>query len=408
MNGLVRGTGPTVGQCNLSSRAHPVSGGLAPFRPPRAAYIHVPFCRRRCDYCDFTLVVGRDGMVKRYLSALELELVKLCEPVEVDTLFLGGGTPTHLEAPELQTLLDLLRRWFLLTPGGEFSVEGNPLDLLDEARVEVLHAVGVNRISLGAQSFQDDELRLLSRDHLGKDVCEAVARIQPWIPNLSLDLIFGVPGQTLESWRDNLDRALALQPRHLSTYGLTIEKGTRFWSLTRSGRMRPLPEDLESRMYEMAMDFVPAGGFHQYELSNFAQPGWECRHNQTYWAGATYHGFGPGAARYLNGTREVGHRSTTTWLQRVEAGEDPVGYRETLSDENRAREALILGMRRAGGVCREEFWEDQSADLDKLGGATWSKLVAAGWVESTDRGYRLTRAGRLLADNVTVELVGNE
>lgn len=408
MSGSVRGTGPTVGQCDLGGRTHPVSGGLAPFRPPRAAYIHVPFCRRRCDYCDFTLVVGRDGMVKRYLAALELELARLREPIEVDTLFLGGGTPTHLEAQELRQLLDLLLRWFRLTPGGEFSVEGNPLDLLDEARVEVMHAAGVNRISLGAQSFQDDELRLLSRDHLGKDVCEAVARIQPDIPNLSLDLIFGVPGQTLESWRDNLERALALQPQHLSTYGLTIEKGTRFWSLTRSGRLRPMSEDLESRMYEMAMDFLPFHGFHQYELSNFAQRGWECRHNQTYWAGATYHGFGPGAARYLNGTREVGHRSTTTWLQRVEAGEDPVGYRETLSDENRVREALILGMRRARGVCREEFLEDQGADLDKLGGATWSKLVAAGWVESTDRGYRLTRAGRLLADNVTVELVGIE
>ena len=408
MSGTVRGPEPQVGACDLSGLTHPVSGGLAAFRPPRAAYIHVPFCRRRCDYCDFTLVVGRDGMVRRYLAALELDVERLREPIEVDTLFLGGGTPTHLEAQDLHRLMELLQRWFQLAPGAEFSVEANPLDLLDEARTEVLRAAGVNRISIGAQSFQADELRLLSRDHQGTDVCEAVARIQNWIPNLSLDLIFGVPGQTLESWRENLERALALRPQHLSTYGLTIEKGTRFWSLTKSGRLRPLSEELESRMYEMAMDFLPSKGFHQYELSNFAQAGWECRHNQTYWAGATYHGFGPGAARYLNGTREVGHRSTTTWLQRIETGEDPVGHRETLSDENRAREALILGLRRERGVCRQEFLRDHGSDLDQLGGVTWTKLVTRGLVESTATGYRLTRAGRLLADSVTVELVGNE
>ncbi len=408
MSGLSREPGTKAGGIDAHGAIHTVSETLAPFRPPRSAYIHVPFCRRRCDYCDFTLVVGRDGMVRRYLAALERDLERLREPVEVDTLFLGGGTPTHLEAPDLQRLMGLLHRWFRLTPGAEFSVEGNPLDLLDEARGEVLSTAGVNRISLGAQSFQDDELRLLSRDHQGKDICEAVARVQTWISNVSLDLIFGVPGQTLESWRENLERALALRPQHLSTYGLTIEKGTRFWSLTNSGKLRTVPEDLESRMYELAMDLLPSRGFHQYELSNFALSGWECRHNHTYWAGATYHGFGPGAARYLNGTREVGHRSTTTWLRRIEAGEDPVGHRETLSEENRAREALILGLRRERGVCRHELLRDQGADLDQLGGGTWSKLRSQGLVEPSATGYQLTRAGRLLADSVTVELVGIE
>jgi oxygen-independent coproporphyrinogen-3 oxidase len=347
-------------------------------------------------------------MVARYLAALERDLTRLREPVEVDTLFLGGGTPTHLDATDLQRLMTLLGRWFRLTPGAEFSIEANPLDLLDEARLEVMHAAGVNRISIGAQSFQDDDLRVLSRDHRGSDVCEAVVRVQRWISNVSLDLIFGVPGQSLESWRGNLERALALGIQHLSTYGLTIEKGTRFWSLTHSGKLRTVPEDLESQMYELAMDLLSSRGFHQYELSNFAQPLSQCRHNHTYWAGATYHGFGPGAARYLNGTREVGHRSTTTWLRRIEAGEDPVGYRETLSEENRAREALILGLRRASGVCRHELLRDQGADLNQLGGAAWSKLMTQGLVEPTDTGYRLTRAGRLLADSVTIELVGSE
>jgi oxygen-independent coproporphyrinogen-3 oxidase len=407
LSGLPTGSTTTEGALDFGVIPG-ASQSLAPFRPPRSAYIHVPFCRRRCDYCDFTLVVGGEGMVRRYLAALERDLERLREPVEIDTLFLGGGTPTHLEAADLQGLMSLLHRWFRLATGAEFSVEANPLDLLDEKRVEVLRTAGVNRVSLGAQSFQDEELRLLSRDHRGDDVCEAVARIQPWIPNVSLDLIFGVPGQTWESWRENLERALALRPQHLSTYGLTIEKGTRFWSLTQSGKLRPAPEDLESRMYELAMDLLPSRGFHQYELSNFAQPGWECRHNQTYWSGATYHGFGPGAARYLHGTREVGHRSTTTWLRRIEEGEDPVGYRETLSDENRAREALILGLRRQRGVCRHELLRDQGADLDQLGGETWTKLRARGLVEPTAEGYRLTRAGRLLADSVTVELVGSE
>jgi len=392
-------------------RSGDVSGSvdcLAPFRPPRSSYIHVPFCRQRCDYCDFTLVVGGEGLVRRYLAALERQLETLQNPVEVETLFLGGGTPTHLQAGDLAHLLALLRHWFPLSSGGEWSVEANPLDLLDAARVGVLAEAGVNRISLGAQSFVDSELELLGRDHRGEDIARAVAGVRGGIPNLSLDLIFGVPGQTLDSWRRNLERALELQPRHLSTYGLTIEKGTRFFSLRNSGRLRAAPEELEAQMYELAMDLLPACGMAQYELSNFAEPGWDCRHNQTYWANQTYFGFGPGAACYLHGTRAVGHRSTTTWLKRIEAGEDPVGFRETLSAEDRAREAVILGLRRVQGVSRDELRRDHGWDLDVLGGEAWHQLQTRGLIEATPTGYRLTRMGRLLADSVTVELVGSE
>jgi oxygen-independent coproporphyrinogen-3 oxidase len=393
------------------SRVESVSdeaGRLAAFRPPRSAYIHVPFCRQRCEYCDFTLVVGREGLVQRYLAALERQLASLRTPVEVETLFLGGGTPSHLQAGDLAQLLSLLRHWFRVAPAGELSVEANPLDLLDDARVRVLVDAGVNRISLGAQSFVDSELTLLGRDHREEDIARAVEQVRGGIPNLSLDLIFGVPGQTLGTWRRNLERALELQPRHLSTYGLTIEKGTRFYSLRNAGRLSAAPEELEAQMYELAMDLLPARGLLQYELSNFAEPGWDCRHNHTYWAGQTYHGFGPGAARYLQGTREVGHRSTTTWLKRIESGEDPIGFRETLSAEDRAREAVILGLRRVPGINRSEIQHDHGWDLDELGRETWSQLKTRGLVETTSTGYRLTRMGRLLADSVTVELVGSE
>ncbi|MCY2966989.1 MAG: radical SAM family heme chaperone HemW [Planctomycetota bacterium] len=379
---------------------------LAPFRAPRSAYIHVPFCRHRCGYCDFTLVAGRDDLIERYLSAMERELATLETPRSVDTLFLGGGTPTHLAPGQLERFLKLLRTWFDLAHDAEFSVEANPRDLLESDRVNVLARLGVNRISLGVQSFDDAVLLRLERDHRAEEVERVVEHLSCSIPNVALDLIFGVPGQTLESWRKTLDRAIALRPAHVSTYGLTFEKGTTFWTRRSKGELSPAPEDLEYEMYALAMDQLPAAGFGQYELSNFARPARECRHNETYWAGHPCFAFGPGAARYIAGVREIGHRSTTSWLAKVEAGESPIGYREELTAEDRAREALIVGLRRNRGVSRDEFARDHGFSLDELGGPAWDRLCQRGLIAATEDGYRLTRAGRFLADTVTVEFVG--
>jgi oxygen-independent coproporphyrinogen-3 oxidase len=370
--------------------------------PPTAAYVHVPFCAHRCGYCDFTVMAGKDHLIDDYLQALELEMRSLDSPRPVKTLFLGGGTPTHLTAVQLDRLLTVVRTWIELQPDYEFSVEANPAGL-ERDKVECLAAHGVNRVSLGVQSFDRQVLALLERDHDARQVEAAVDLLAPRIPNISLDLIFGVPGQSLELWRETLSRAMSLDPAHLSTYGLTFEKGTAFWSRRAHGTMQQAPDELERAMYAAAMDELPRNGWAQYELSNFAKPGFQCRHNETYWAGRSYFGFGPGAARYLRGLRETNHRSVGTWMKRVLAGRSPVGDVDELSPDDRAREMLVVGLRRAAGVDRAAFRATSGFDIDDIAGPAIERHCSSGLLERTENGIRLTREGRFLADTVIVD-----
>ena len=373
----------------------------------RSVYIHVPFCRHRCGYCDFTLVAGRDDLITPYIRALDIELNRVEPPVELDTLFFGGGTPTHLPPEQLRELFEVVRGRFSLVPDAEWSIEANPLDLND-ATVRVLAEVGVNRVSLGAQSFDAGALKILERDHAPDEIRGAVDRLREHgITNISLDLIFGVPGQTLSSWRDTVEAALALDPTHISTYGLTFEKGTRFWSRRAKGQLIQAEEELEREMYALAMDELPARGWLQYELSNFARPGYECRHNQIYWSFAPFEAFGPGAARFLNGTRYTNHRGVLTWLKRLTAVESPVGETDVLTPEARAREAIFVGLRRAAGVERDSFWRATGYDLDELAGPIVEQQCARGLLEDTGDSIRLTREGRFLADSVIIEFLSN-
>ncbi len=243
---------------------------LPPWLWPRAAYVHVPFCAHHCNYCDFAIAVGQDQQIELYLDALAAELAMLGTPQLVRTLFVGGGTPTHLAAGQLERLLTLLRRWFVLEDAGEFSIEANP-GTLGAPKIAVLADHGVNRVSLGAQSFQPDLLLRLERDHSPSDVPRAVERIRQRNASVSLDLIFGVPGQTAAEWQDDLNQALALRPDHVSTYGLTYEKGTPLWKQRQQGLIVPIAEVGELELYRMAIDTLEAAGFEHYEISNFAR-----------------------------------------------------------------------------------------------------------------------------------------
>ena len=374
------------------------------FPEPRAAYIHVPFCRHRCGYCDFTLLAGRDDLIDDYLRALKIELQSLIEQKELDTLFLGGGTPSHLSAEQLDRLMDLLFDHFRLAEGYEFSIEANPIDLAPE-KIGVLVDAGVNRVSLGVQSFDAEILQLLERDHRAEHILEVVERLKTRIENIGIDLIFGVPGQTLELWQQTLQTAIDLKPTHFSTYGLTFEKGTSFWARREKRELIPLPEELEREMYRAAMEMLPAAGFEQYELSNFAGPGFRCRHNEVYWNGEPYFGFGPGAAQYINGRRDINHRSVTTWLKRVIAGESPVGESEELSPEERAREAAVIALRKCEGIDKRKFAQRFGFTLDGLAGDAINRYLQTGLLEETETHLRLTREGRFLADTVIVDFL---
>lgn len=372
---------------------------------PRAAYIHVPFCVHRCGYCDFTVIAGKDHLVPAYLDALEIELNNLDAPRPVDTIFIGGGTPTHLGPKDLIRLLTLIRYWFPLSTGGEFSVEANPADL-DQRRIQVLADQGVNRISLGVQAFDDRSLELLERDHRQADVERVWDLLRRYFENVSLDLIFGVPEQSLQTWQQTLQSAAALQPTHVSTYGLTYEKGTRFWTRRLKGELQSVGDDLERDMYALSMDTWAKAGLEQYEISSFAQPGFRCRHNQIYWTGQGYWACGPGAVRYFNGRREANHRSVMTWMQRLKQGQSPTAESEDLSPEAQARELIVLGLRRREGINAAEFQAQTGFELRSLEPGAWKKHLMTGFLEETPTGnIRLTRAGLFVADSVIVDFL---
>lgn len=379
-------------------------GPAAPWLQPTAAYLHVPFCAHHCGYCDFAVAAGQDHLIELYLDALAAELGTLGEPRQVETLFIGGGTPTYLGCDSLDRLLRDITRWLPVRPGGEFSIESTP-DSLDEAKVLVLARHGVNRVSIGAQSFQPDLLRVLERQHDPADVPRAVDCVRKIIPQVSLDLIFGVPGQTLNQWDEDLRQAVALGTDHLSTYGLTYEKGTRLWKQRQSGQLRPLDEERELEMYVRAMDRLESAGFEHYEISNFARPGCRSRHNQVYWANHAYFGFGVGAARYVNGRRELNTRNVQTYIRRTLSAESAVFQSETLEPAERARETLALQLRRAEGIDRQAFRDQTGFDLDQLVGPVLARHRELGLVDDDDVRVRLTRQGKCVSDAVVSELL---
>jgi oxygen-independent coproporphyrinogen-3 oxidase len=380
---------------------------------PRAAYIHVPFCRHRCGYCNFTLIAGRDDLIGAYLEALERELLWLEQPREVDTLFFGGGTPTHLAPSELRRLFEIVRQWFPLAAGGELCVEANPIDL-DEARSRVLAEAGATRVSLGAQSFHRWKLQALERDHDRVAIESAVQFARGFAQSVSLDLIFGVPGESLADWQSDLQAALELAPDHVSTYGLTFEKGTAFWSRLSHGELARLDEDLERQMYEAAIDTLTAAGYEHYEVSNFAWAvvpsrsegtTFRCRHNENYWLGGSYFAAGPGAARFVAGRRETNHRSTTTYIRRVLAGQSPVAESEQLAPEDAARERLVFALRRLEGIDTTAFPSATGFTVEQLGGEALPRLIDLGLLELSAGGLRLTRRGLLVSDAIWPEFL---
>ncbi len=377
---------------------------LPPWQWPRAAYIHIPFCAHHCGYCDFAIAVGQDEQIDAYLDALALELQTLGTPQAVRSIFLGGGTPSHLNCAQLERLLVLVRRWLLLEAQGEFSIEVNP-DSMDEAKVKVLADHGITRVSLGAQSFHPHLLQVLERLHGPDQVARAVEWVRQRIVNLSVDLIFGAPGQTVADWKSDLDRVLALEPTHLSTYGLTYEKGTPLWKQRERGLLVALDEESEWQLYREAIDILEEAGFEHYEISNFARAGYRSVHNQVYWANEAYFGFGMGAARYVLGRRETNTRDLRTYLRKILAGESAIFQSEELGEEERARETLAIQLRRAEGIARCRFRLQTGRELDELAGEAIRRQVELGLLRDEGETVALTRSGKYVADAVIERLL---
>jgi oxygen-independent coproporphyrinogen-3 oxidase len=306
---------------------------------------------------------------------------------------------------QLVRLLAMIRLRFPLAPGGEWTVEANP-GTLDAAKADALAEGGVDRVSLGAQSFRPESLATLERNHAPDEVARALELIRPRFERWSLDLIFGVPGSTLSDWESDLETALALEPDHLSCYGLVYEKGTALWKQWNAGAVHALDEETERAMYAHTIDRLDRAGLAMYEISNFAKPGHESRHNLVYWANDAYFGVGLGAARYVRGVRSTNMRELPAYLRRLEAGRDVSGPSETLDAEARARETAVLMLRRTRlGLDRGDFATRTGFSLDALLGAPIARAVGRGLLEDDGRRVRFTREGLFLADSVLCDLL---
>jgi oxygen-independent coproporphyrinogen-3 oxidase len=372
---------------------------------PRHVYVHVPFCRHRCGYCDFTLVAGRDDLVDRYVAALAVELRRVARPLELATLYLGGGTPSHLGPDGLRRLFGILRERLWPADDAEVTVEANPLDVTP-AFVAAARECGVTRVSLGGQSLDAATLRALDRDHAPEDVRGATARLLDGGLVVNLDLMTAAPGQSLAGVEADLAAATTLGVQHVSVYCLTWEKGTAFESARLRGVLHPAEESIERAMFETAIDRLEAAGYEHYEVSNFARPGFRCRHNEAYWDCRPWEAFGPGAARFDGRTRIANHRSTTTWMTKVLAGDDFLGDVDRMTDEQAARERIVVSLRRRDGIDRAAFHAASGFALDALVGPAVARWVATGLATDNGMTVSLTRSGLLVSDALWSDVLG--
>jgi oxygen-independent coproporphyrinogen III oxidase len=362
-------------------------------------YVHLPFCPYICPYCDFAKWPHKQSVATRYLRALDAELERT-PPATTATVFYGGGTPNEYSAQQIATLTRRLREHFALEPGGEVSIELNP-ELVRPGDFDTYREAGITRVSIGVQSFAPDEIVTLGRKHTPQQVTNVVAAARAArIGSVSIDLIFGVPGQTPSSWRHSLERALALGVDHVSTYGLTVEEGTPY-AQWRAREPAAFADDvLEAELYAIAIDTLTNAGLEQYEISNFAKAGHACVHNANYWSNGEYIGLGVGAASYRGGVRSVHTRSLDTYVEAELSGQPIPGESERLEDTKRAGEAVMLALRTAQGVCLREFKKRYGVDFMQFYAPIIAEYSAAGLLEVDESSVRLTRRGRFVANDV--------
>ena len=372
--------------------------------PAGGLYVHLPFCPYICPYCDFAKWPLRRSQAENYLSALEAE-IEAAPAFRATTLFLGGGTPNTYDPERLAALVERLRARFALPAGAETTVELNP-DLELCTGFAAYRSAGINRASFGVQSFVPEELLTLGRRHSPADVVEAVRRARAaGFANVSLDLIFGVPGQTEASWRRSLDAALALEPEHISTYGLTVEEGTPYaaWFAREPGSFST--QDCEAELYSDVIERLSAAGYEHYEISNFARPGFRSAHNANYWANGEYLGLGVGAASYLGGVRSVRTRDLSIYCDAALGGLPVPVEAERLTGDARAGEAVMLALRTAEGVDLAGFAERYEVDFMRRYRGVLEDMQRDGMLEVTATHVRLTARGRFVANDVCAAFV---
>ena len=370
---------------------------------PSSAYVHIPFCTQICYYCDFSKVFIKNQPVDAYLEHL-IQETRSYEIGKLRTLYIGGGTPTALSAQQLAYLLTELPKVMDLSEVEEFTIEANPGDL-DPDKIAVLKDSQVNRVSLGVQTFDNKMLKKIGRSHQEQDIYDNIRHLkQAGFDNISIDLIYALPGQTMDQVKENVAKAIDLDIPHMSLYSLILENHTVFMNRMRRGKL-PLPkEELEAEMFEYIIEELEKAGFEHYEISNFSKPGFESRHNLVYWDNAEYYGLGAGASGYVDGIRYKNHGPIRHYLEAVEAGKARI-TEEPLTLEEKMEEELFLGLRKKTGVSKARFEEKFGVSFDQRYGQVVASLTEQGLLVPDDKQIRMTKRGLFLGDTVAEKFI---
>lgn len=375
----------------------------------QSAYIHIPFCHHICHYCDFNKVFFKQQPVDEYIEMLIKEMHhsnKITQDNPLKTIFIGGGTPTALSAKQLDRLLEGITTELL--PDNklvEFAVEANPGELTQD-KLSVLKNAGVNRLSIGVQSFDDELLKKIGRVHRTEDVFRTVHQAeQAGFDNISLDLMYALPGQTIEQFKKTLETAFTLNIKHFSAYSLIVEPKTVFYNLMQKGRLSLPPQEQEANMYELAMKEMEKHGFKQYEISNYSIPGYESNHNITYWNNDYYYGFGAGAHGYIDGVRTSNIGPIKKYMENVQNSGHAYQSQHQVNIEEAMEEEMFLGLRKVEGVQKERFFEKFNISIELKFGEQIKQLVNKGLLIDTEHAVFLTQKGKLLGNEVFQEFL---
>ena len=375
-------------------------------RPTLGVYIHIPFCRSKCDYCDFYSLAGQEGRMADYQKALLAHIKEtgpLAEGFQVDTIYFGGGTPSFYGEKNLRELLSAVKKGFRVSPDAEITMEANP-DSVDVKSLKRLRREGFNRISMGMQSACPAELQAIRRPHTAQQVDEAVsAARKAGFQNISLDLIYGLPGQTMDSWKETLEHALSLVPQHLSCYGLKVEEGTPLARRVEAGEELP-DDDLQADLYLWTVGRLERAGYPQYEISNFAKPGYASQHNLKYWKGQPYIGFGPGAHSDFGGRRYSFLRDLEGYIKGVLQGGDILDEDDLIPQRERGGEYLMLRLRTVGGVEEWEYRGCSYMDFAPIE-ARLEEFAKQGWAVKEAGRWHLTPEGFLVSNQLIGDLL---
>lgn len=375
----------------------------------QAAYLHIPFCHHICHYCDFNKVFFDNQPVDDYLKAMEQEMKNTVEKHgqnRLKSIFVGGGTPTALTESQLDQFLEMTRKHLCLEGNGEFTFEANPNELT-EKKLQLLQEYGVNRLSIGVQTFNDELLKGIGRVHTKKEAVKTIQRAREiGFQNLSLDLMYSLPGQTMEDFSDTLQQAFELDIDHMSAYSLIIEPKTVFYNLMRRGKLNVPPQETEAKMYDELMIQMEKYGFHQYEISNFAKKGFESRHNLTYWNNEEYYGIGAGAHGYVQGVRRANIGPINKYIDAVSQSGFAYMEEHEVTKTEMMEEEMFLGLRKTEGVYKAVFKQKYGAELkDVFGEQVHEQMEKSLLAENEERVY-LTRQGRFLGNEVFQAFIG--